>query len=102
MCDKTITQIQAVGRWLQGEVVYRFARCKKPLAMRMMNSCGLPLPDSHIDVLEPRLRWEQLKVWILLPLPGVTSQESHCIEHSNFADLFDLEWLMQCASAKLS
>ena len=54
--------------------MYRFARCKKPLAMRMMNSCGLPLPDSHIDVLEPRLRWEQLKVWILLPLPDVTSQ----------------------------
>ena len=41
--------------------------------MRMMYSCGLPLPESHIDVLEPRLRWEQLKVCILLALPDVTA-----------------------------
>ena len=46
----------------QGEVVYRFARCKQPLAMRAMYNCGLPLPDSHVDVLEPALRWEELKV----------------------------------------
>ena len=44
-----------------------------------MYSCGLPLPESHIDVLEPRLRWEQLKVWILLLQPDVTSQS--CVEY---------------------
>lgn len=45
----------------QGEVVYRFARCKQPLTMGLMRKCGLPLPDSELDVLEPALHWEQLK-----------------------------------------
>ena len=47
---------------LQGEVVYRFAQCKQPLTMRLMWNCGLPLPESQLDVLEPKLRWEELKV----------------------------------------
>lgn len=45
----------------QGEVLYRFSRCKQPLTMRLMYNCGLPLPESHVDVLEARLRWEELK-----------------------------------------
>lgn len=32
--------------------------------MRSMYKCGLPLPESHVDVLEPMLRWEELKVCI--------------------------------------
>lgn len=81
--------------------MYRFARCKRPLAMRMMNSCGLPLPESHIDVLEPRLRWEQLKVWILLPLPDVTShshiQYVRLVFHGFFGPwMADDHWLFWC------
>ena len=41
---------------------YRFARCKQPLTMGLMRKCGLPLPESELDVLEPTLHWEQLKV----------------------------------------
>ena len=59
----------------------------------MMYSCGLPLPESHIDVLEPRLRWEQLKVWILLLLPDVTLQS--CVQYVPpvFWGFFGPEWL---------
>lgn len=67
MCIIVYDQMQSIYQCMQGEVLYRFARCKQPLAVRMMYNCGLPLPESHVDVLEPRLRWEQLKVWGLLP-----------------------------------
>ena len=34
--------------------------------MGLMRKCGLPLPDYELDVLEPALHWEQLKVRILV------------------------------------
>ena len=58
--QKTWLQLGCVG--MQGEVLYRFARCKQPLTMRLMWNRGLPLPESQLDVLEPTLHWEQLRV----------------------------------------
>ncbi|KAL3141991.1 hypothetical protein ABBQ32_004635 [Trebouxia sp. C0010 RCD-2024] len=67
----------------QGEVVYRFARCKQPLAMRSMYKCGLPLPESHVDVLEPTLRWEELK-W---GEEGVDVKDKHyCLVRLHFVN----------------
>lgn len=43
------------------EVLYRFARCKQPLTMRLMWNHGLPLPESQLEVVHPALRWEQLR-----------------------------------------
>ena len=70
VCASQYDKMQSVYYCLQGEMLYRFARCKQPLAMRVMYNCGLPLPEYHVDVMEPRLRWEQFKVWdLLFPSP---------------------------------
>ena len=53
---------QMTAVMLQGEVLYRFARCKQALSMRLMWNEGLPLPESQLDMLEPALQWEQLRV----------------------------------------
>ena len=67
---------------LQGEVLYRFSRCKQPLTMRLMYNCGLPLPESHVDVLEARLRWEELKVCPCLLLTLYQSPGLHNVAGS--------------------
>lgn len=55
----------------QGEVLYRFARCKQPLPMGLMQKTGLPLPESELEVLEPALQWEQLRVCAVANCPLV-------------------------------
>jgi len=54
---------------MQDEVLYRFARCKQPLTMRLMWNHGLPLPESQLQVVDPALRWEQLRVGLPFVLP---------------------------------
>lgn len=51
-----------LGCLLQGEMVYRFAKCKDILALPAMQRIGLPMPESHVDVIHHALPWEQLKV----------------------------------------
>ena len=54
---------------MQDEVLYRFARCKQPLTMRLMWNHGLPLPESQLEVVDAALRWEQLRVGLPFVLP---------------------------------
>ena len=46
----------------QGEMVYRFAKCRDILALPAMEKIGLPMPEPHVDVIHHALPWEQLKV----------------------------------------
>ena len=64
---------------MQDEVVYQFARCKQPLTMRLMWNHGLPLPESQLEVVDPALRWEQLRVGLpfVLPLDAVQIAFQH-------------------------
>lgn len=61
---------QMTADMLQGEVLYRFARCRQPLSMRLMWNQGLPLPESQLEVVEPALKWEQLRVSLPSDLPS--------------------------------
>lgn len=42
--------------------VYRFARCRKPLPISLMEAKGVPLPSEELEVLEANLRWDEI-VW---------------------------------------
>jgi hypothetical protein len=53
---------QACMVW-QGEV-FRWARCRQVLPQERLRKIGLPLPDSHLHVLEPALAWEDLQVCV--------------------------------------
>ncbi|XP_031265106.1 uncharacterized protein LOC116123466 [Pistacia vera] len=49
--------------------VFRWSRCKKPLAQKVMRSVGIPLPLEHVEVIEENLDWEDVQwsqtgVWI--------------------------------------
>ncbi|XP_044461388.1 zinc finger CCCH domain-containing protein 13 [Mangifera indica] len=49
--------------------VFRWSRCKKPLAQKVMRSIGIPLPLEHVEVIEENLEWEDVQwsqtgVWI--------------------------------------
>lgn len=81
---------------LQGEVLYRFARCRQPLSMRLMWNQGLPLPESQLEVVEPALKWEQLRVslpseFTLVPSqPCLSNHVSASVRRPSFERQLDL------------
>lgn len=50
-----------------GELVYRFSRCKVLLPLTGMRRAGIPLPRDAVEVIEPSLAWEEL-CWAPLEL----------------------------------
>lgn len=42
--------------------VYRWARCRRALPQAQLWAAGVPLPESHLEVLQPALAWEDLQV----------------------------------------
>ena len=45
--------------------VFRWARCRRILTQVHMRRVGMPLPEAHLDILEPALAWEDLQVPLL-------------------------------------
>ncbi|EIE23592.1 hypothetical protein COCSUDRAFT_66002 [Coccomyxa subellipsoidea C-169] len=41
--------------------VFRWARCRRILTQAHMRRVGMPLPEAHLDILEPALAWEDLQ-----------------------------------------
>lgn len=42
--------------------MYRFARCRKPLPITLMEAKGVPLPAEELEVLQANLRWDEIVV----------------------------------------
>jgi hypothetical protein len=41
---------------------YRWAKCKSPMSLVRLKKAGVPLPDQHLEVIEPSLVWEDFQV----------------------------------------
>uniref|UniRef100_A0A7S1T5X2 Uncharacterized protein n=1 Tax=Tetraselmis chuii TaxID=63592 RepID=A0A7S1T5X2_9CHLO len=40
---------------------YRWAKCKSPMSLVRLKKAGVPLPDQHLEVIEPSLVWEDFQ-----------------------------------------